>query len=73
MWFEDFVATKFCKGAACFMANHVMSSNGSFFCSWTCYVTFIEDEKRTPLSQVSNERKFRETVTLKKVERLFTI
>ena len=28
--FEDFVATKFCKGAASFMTNQVMSSNGSF-------------------------------------------
>ena len=37
--FEDFVVTKFCKGAASFMTNHVMSSNGSFTgnnCS--CYV-----------------------------------
>ena len=28
--FQDFVATKFCEGAASFMTNHVMSSNGSF-------------------------------------------
>ena len=28
---EDFVATKFCEGAASFITNHlVMSSNGSF-------------------------------------------
>ena len=41
--FEDFVATKFCKGAASFMANHVMSSNGSFSGTGH-YVIFIEDE-----------------------------
>ena len=28
--FEDFVMTMFCEGAASFMTNHVMSSNGSF-------------------------------------------
>ena len=28
--FEDFVTTTFCEGAASFIANHVMSSNGSF-------------------------------------------
>ena len=38
-------ATVIVKGAASFMGNHVMSSNGSLSAYWTCYAAFIEDRR----------------------------